>query len=67
LGLFLQTFVGNTIIIKKVESEKKLDLRTKTDVEKVQQEMNVEEVTLELLAKKLENIEAKLESLNSKK
>lgn len=67
LGLFLQTFVGNTIIIKKVESEKRLDQKTETDIKRVQQEMNVEEITLDLLAKKLERIEAKLESLNSKR
>jgi hypothetical protein len=66
LGVFLQTFVGNTIIIKKVESEQKIDLKTKTDVEKVQQEVNIEEVSLELLAKKLESIESKIENLNKK-
>jgi hypothetical protein len=67
LGLFLQTFVGNTIIIKKVENEKKLDLKTKNDLEKVEKEVDMEEVTLEILAKKLEAIESKLEDLNNKK
>jgi hypothetical protein len=66
LGLFLQTFVGNTIIIKKVESEKKIDLKNKIDLEKVQREVGVEGITLELLAKKLESIEAKLENLDKK-
>lgn len=66
LGLFLQTFVGNTIIIKKVENEKRIDQKTEADIKKVQQEMGLEEVTLEILAKKLESIEAKLENLNKK-
>ena len=66
LGLFLQTFVGNTIIIKKVESEKRLDQKTEADIKKVQKEMGIEEITLEILAKKLESIEAKLENLNKK-
>jgi hypothetical protein len=66
IGLFLQTFVGNTIIIKKVESEKRLDLKTKTDLEKVEREEKLEEMTLEILAKKLEVIESKIENLNKK-
>jgi len=67
IGLFLQTFVGNTIIIKKVEGEKRLEEKTKTDIKKVEQEVGVEEITLEVLAKKLQTIESKIESLNSKK
>jgi len=66
IGLFLQTFVGNTIIIKKVESEKKMEKKTETDIKKVQQEVGVEEISLELLAKKLESIESKIENLNKK-
>jgi len=66
IGLFLQTFVGNTIIIKKVESEKKLEQKTKIDVEKVKKEEELEEITLEILAKKLESIESKIENLNKK-
>ena len=60
LGLFLQTFVGNTIIIKKVEGEKKTEQK---DIKKVEQEVSVEEITLEVLAKKLESIETKIENL----
>ena len=60
LGLFLQTLVGNTIIIKKVENEKKTEQK---DIAKVEKEVNVEEITLEILAKKLESIEVKIENL----
>ena len=66
IGLFLQTFVGNTIIIKKVEGEKKIDLKTKTDVKKVEEEVVEEEITLGHLAKKLEIIESKIENLTKK-
>ena len=67
LGLFLQTFVGNTLIIRKVESEKRLDQKTGTDLKKVQQEMDVEEVTLEFLLRKLESIESSLAELKKNK
>jgi len=67
LGLFLQTFVGNTLIIKKVESERKIDQKAETDLKKVQQEIDVEEITLDVLARRLENIESKLDELNRKK
>ncbi|MFA6274416.1 MAG: hypothetical protein WC662_04615 [Candidatus Paceibacterota bacterium] len=66
IGLFVHTFIGNAIIIKNVESEKRIDLKTKTDIEKVEKEMVEEEITLSHLAKKLESIEAKLESLSKK-
>ena len=63
VGVFAQTFVGNMIIIKNVEGEKRLEQKTKADVKKVGEEVQVEKVSLELLAKKLESIEAKLEQL----
>jgi len=66
IGLFVHTFVGNAIIIKKVESEKRIDQKTETDIKKVEKEIGVEEITLEHLAKKLESIESKLENLNKK-
>jgi len=63
IGLFLQTFVGNTIIIKKVESEKRAEQKTKTDIKQVEEKVGVEEITLEHLAKKLESIESKIEKI----
>jgi len=64
IGLFVHTFVGNAIIIKNVEREKQLEQKTRTDIEKVQKEEELEEITLEILAKKLESIESKIENLN---
>lgn len=64
IGLFVHTFVGNAIIIKNAEREKLLEQKTKADVEKIQKEEELEEITLEHLAKKLESIESKIENLN---
>ncbi len=66
IGLFLQTFVGNTIIIKKVEKEKALDKKTEQDVTAVKSEVRREEVTLSRLGDKLEEIEAKVDALINK-
>jgi hypothetical protein len=56
IGLFIQTFVGNAIIIKSVEKEKQAEQKTEKEVKE-------EEVTLAMLARKLEKLEAKIDSL----
>ncbi len=56
VGLFIQTFVGNAIIIKSVEKEKQTEKQTEKEVKE-------EEVTLSMLAKKLNALEAKIDSL----
>ncbi len=66
IGLFLQTFVGNTIIIKKVEKEKALDIKTDQDVAAVKTEVRREEMTLARLGDRMEEIEAKLDALINK-
>lgn len=63
IGLFLQTFVGNTIIIKKVDTEKKVEQEIKAELQKTEQETGTEEVTLAHLARKIEAIDAKVNSL----
>ncbi len=63
IGLFLQTFVGNTIIIKKVDIEHQMDNKTKKDLEKVKKEINSEEVNLSLINNKLEKIEIQISDL----
>ena len=60
VGLFVQTFVGNAIIIKSVEKEKRAEQQTEREVKE-------EEVTLVFLAKKLEKIEEKVDSLSKNK
>lgn len=66
VGLFVQTFVGNAIIIKKVEREKRAEQRTEKNVTSVQKEVQEEEVTLLHLKRKLEAIEKKVDSLAQK-
>ena len=66
IGLFVHTFVGNAIIIKNIETEKKLEYKTEKDVQIVRKEMEGEEFTLESIARKLEQIESKIENLNKK-
>ncbi len=66
IGLFVQTFVGNAIIIKKVEGEKRVEQKTEKDVTSVQREVQEEEVTLLHLQRKLETIEKKVDSLGQK-
>jgi hypothetical protein len=50
-GLFIQTFVGNTIIIKKVEKE-------------INKEIEKEETTLKELSIKIDELNKKIDSLN---
>lgn len=57
IGLFIQTFVGNTIIIKSVKKEEQLE---KTTVKKVQQE----EITLLQLSQKIDELNSKIDNLN---
>ena len=63
IGLFVQTFVGNAIIIKNVEKEKQFEQKTKKDIGTVQTEIFEEEATLYHLMKKLEALEEKIDNL----
>ena len=66
IGLFVHTFVGNEIIIKNIETERKLDQKTEKDVLKVGEEVIGEEVTLKYIAESLKLIESKIEILSKK-
>lgn len=59
IGLFVQTFVGNAIIIKKVDTEKNIEKKH----EKELQEVEKEEISLEILNQKLENLNSKIDKL----
>jgi len=63
IGLFLQTFVGNTIIIKNVEKEQKIEKEIKSEMMKTYKETANEEVTLAQLAENLKMISAKVDKL----
>ena len=58
IGLYLQTLVGNTIIIKEVAKDKAMTAKTEREVKE-------EEITMAHLARKLSDIETKLDTLTS--
>lgn len=58
VGVFIQTFLGNTIIIKNVKQEEKLE---KKALARFEGEVASEEVTLKQLADKIDALQAKIE------
>lgn len=54
VGVFVQTFIGNTIIIREVKQEEKLE-------KKVESHISTDAVTLEQLSQKIDNLAKKLE------
>ena len=64
VGVFIQTFIGNTIIIKNVKQEEKME---KKELEKVEGEVGIEEVTVQALSKKLDLLMQKVSEIESKK
>ena len=61
VGVFVQTFLGNTIIIKEVKQEEKMEKMEKKMLQKVEGKEAVEEVTLQQLSLKLDALAKKLE------
>jgi hypothetical protein len=51
VGVFVQTFIGNTIIIRNVKEEKNTERK---EFEKVEGDVNMEEVTIQQLAAKID-------------
>ncbi|MDQ5928646.1 MAG: hypothetical protein QG594_420 [Bacteroidota bacterium] len=66
IGLFVQTFIGNTIIIKSVKSEISLEKKSKEEVAQVEKEIIKEEVTLLHLSNKLDELNNKIEQLEKR-
>jgi hypothetical protein len=66
IGLFVQTFIGNTIIIKSVKSELSLEKKSKEEVAQVEKVVAQEEVTLAHLSNKLDDLNAKIEQLEKR-
>ena len=58
VGVFVQTFIGNTIIIKNVKQEELLEKRA---IKEMEGEVNVEEVTLASLSAKIDEISKKID------
>lgn len=51
IGVFLQTFIGNTIIIRNVEKEEQQEKKV---FKKIEGEEEIEEITLSALSKKID-------------
>lgn len=58
VGVFIQTFIGNTIIIRNVAQEEKTEKRF---LQKVEGQVVTEEITLKQLADKLDELARKIE------
>jgi len=58
VGVFVQTFIGNTIIIKEVKQEEKIE---KKAIQKIEGEMGTGTVTLEQLSAKLDALIQRIE------
>lgn len=63
IGLFLHTFVGNAIIIKNVEKDKRLTTKAEHEIQAVEQNIKQEEVTLSQLSEKLDRLEKSISSI----
>lgn len=63
IGLFLQTFVGNTLIIKNIEKDKALTKKATAEVQEVKAEVKEEEITMAHLSARLRAIEMKLDDM----
>lgn len=59
VGVFVQTFIGNTIIIKNVEQEEK---KEKHAIKKMAGDVDTEEVTLASISAKIDQLTQKIES-----
>ncbi len=70
IGLFVQTFVGNTIIIKKVEGDKQQKENVQVDLSVIQKEVSVGDDTIQNLVKMMSDrlgaIERKIDDLSKK-
>ncbi len=66
IGLFIQTFVGNAIIIKNVKSEISLEKKSEREVAKFEKEVIKEEITLNELSSKLDILTQKLNEIESR-
>jgi len=58
VGVFVQTFIGNTIIIKNVKQEERFE---KSAIKHIEGEADTEEVTLSTLSAKIDELSKKID------
>ena len=58
VGVFIQTFIGNTIIIRNVKREEKMEQKM---LAKMEGEVDTEEITLKVLSDKIDALARRLE------
>lgn len=63
IGLFIQTFIGNTLIIKKIKHEVELEKENKKEVTAVENEMIKEEITLNHLYNQIKELQEKIDHI----
>jgi hypothetical protein len=63
IGLFIQTFIGNTLIIKKIKHEVELEKENKKEVTVVEREMIKEEITLNHLYNQIKELKEKIDHI----
>lgn len=63
VGLFVQTFVGNAIIIKNVKREIDLDKESRKEFSVFEKNISQEEITLAHLSEKLDKLADKVDHL----
>lgn len=67
IGLFLHTFVGNAIIIKNVEKDKRMTTRAEHEIAAVEKDIKQEGVTLDQLSAKIDRLEQVVRELVDRK
>jgi hypothetical protein len=67
IGLFLHTFVGNAIIIKNVEKDKRMTTRAEHEIAVVEKDIKQEGATLEQLSAKIDRLEQVVRELVDRK
>lgn len=63
IGLFTHTFIGNAIIIKSIKNEIDIEKDNKAEVARVEKEMIKEEITLNHLYTKLNDLNDKIDHM----
>lgn len=67
IGLFLHTFVGNAIIIKNVEKDKRMTTRAEHEIAVVEKDIKQEGATLDQLSAKIDRLEQVVRELVDRK
>jgi hypothetical protein len=67
IGLFLHTFVGNAIIIKNVEKDKRMTTRAEHEIAAVEKDIKQEGATIDQLSAKIDQLEQVVRELVDRK